>query len=63
MLAIDNEAWDDFMGDEQFPNTNWYADDITEAKEARHLIIALGHNLVLYGYDILKNATHSQILR
>ena len=25
------------MGDEQFPNTSWYVDDIIEAKEAHHL--------------------------
>ena len=37
MLAIDDEAWDDFKGEEQAHNTSWYVEDISEIEEAHHL--------------------------
>jgi hypothetical protein len=39
VLTVDDEAWDDFMGDDQFPNISLYVDDIAKVKEAHHLKI------------------------
>jgi hypothetical protein len=37
VLAIDDEAWDDLVGEEQSPNTSLYVEDITKVEETRHL--------------------------
>jgi hypothetical protein len=37
VLAIDDEAWDDFEGEEEAHSTSWYVENITEIEEARHL--------------------------
>ena len=37
MIAIDDEAWDDLVGEGQSLNTSWYVEDITKAEEAHNL--------------------------
>uniref|UniRef100_A0A2N9FXD3 Retrotransposon gag domain-containing protein n=1 Tax=Fagus sylvatica TaxID=28930 RepID=A0A2N9FXD3_FAGSY len=37
VLAIDDVAWDDLVGDGQSQNTRWYVEDITEIEEEHHL--------------------------
>jgi hypothetical protein len=37
VIAIDDEAWDDLVGEGQSLNTSWYVEDITKAEEAHNL--------------------------